>query len=119
MRANDLLDDVFSNIIGNAIKHSRGALNIDVFVSNAEIGDRKYCLVAIEDTGPGIPDGLKERLFTRFEQGGKKGDRKGIGMYLVNALVRDFHGKVWVEDRVRGDHTMGARFVIMLPAVEP
>ncbi len=119
VRANDLLDDVFSNIIGNAIKHSRGPLGIDVFVSNAKIGDREYCLVAIEDTGPGIPDGLKDRLFTRFEPGGKKGDRKGIGMYLVNALVQDFHGRVWVEDRVRGDHTRGARFMIMLPAVEP
>jgi PAS domain S-box-containing protein len=119
VRANDLLDDVFSNIIGNAIKHSSGPLDIDVFVSKAKIGDREYCLVAIEDTGPGIPDGLKERLFTRFEQGGKKGDRKGIGMYLVNALVQDFHGRVWVEDRVRGDHTRGARFMIMLPAVEP
>ena len=119
VRANDLLDDVFSNIIGNAVKHSRGPLDIDVFVSNVEIGDRKYCLVAIEDTGPGIPDGLKDRLFTRFEPGGKKGDRKGIGMYLVNALVKDFHGKVWVEDRVRGDHARGARFMIMLPAVEP
>ncbi|OPY25934.1 MAG: sensory histidine kinase AtoS [Methanocella sp. PtaU1.Bin125] len=118
VRGNDLLDDVFSNIIGNAIKHSRGALNIDVFVSNVKIGEREYCLVAIEDDGPGIPDSLKERLFTRFDESGKKERRKGIGMYLVNTLVHDFHGKVWVEDRVRGDHTRGARFMIMLPAAE-
>jgi len=31
-------------------------------------------------------------------------------------LVEEFGGKVWVEDRVQGDHTKGARFVILLPA---
>jgi hypothetical protein len=32
--------------------------------------------------------------------------------------VHDFNGKIWVEDRVPGDHTKGAKFVVMLPAVE-
>jgi signal transduction histidine kinase len=41
----------------------------------------------------------------------------GLGLYLVKTLV-DSYGGVWAEDRVPGDHTKGARFVVMLPAAE-
>jgi signal transduction histidine kinase len=41
----------------------------------------------------------------------------GLGLYLVKSLVDDFHGTVRVEDRVPGDHSKGARFVVLLPAV--
>jgi signal transduction histidine kinase len=40
----------------------------------------------------------------------------GLGLYLVKTIVEDFGGKVRVEDRVPGDHTKGAKFVVMLPA---
>jgi signal transduction histidine kinase len=40
-----------------------------------------------------------------------------LGLFLVKKLVEDYNGRVWVEDRVPGDHTQGARFVILLPAV--
>jgi|AGTN01.1.fsa_nt_gi PAS domain S-box/PAS domain S-box/PAS domain S-box len=116
--ANDLLDDVFSNIIHNAIKHSAGSLAVDVHLSAASVGGRKYCLVAIEDDGPGIPDEQKGRLFSRSGHVNAKASGRGLGLHLVRTLVEDFHGKVWVEDRVNGDHTEGTRFVIMLPAIE-
>jgi signal transduction histidine kinase len=41
----------------------------------------------------------------------------GLGLYLVKSLVESYHGSVWVEDRVPGDHTKGSRFVVMLPAI--
>jgi signal transduction histidine kinase len=51
-----------------------------------------------------------------------KGDSKakgiGLGLYLVKSLVESYDGQVWVEDRVPGDHTKGARFVVMLPTIE-
>jgi signal transduction histidine kinase len=75
-------------------------------------------MVTIEDNGPGIPDELKARLFTRSNKGFQRSSGKGLGLYLIKMLAEDFHGKVWVEDRVPGDHTKGARFMIMLPAIE-
>lgn len=41
--------------------------------------------------------------------------RRGIGLQLVKTLVQELKGKVWVEDRVKGDYKKGARFVVMLP----
>jgi signal transduction histidine kinase len=37
---------------------------------------------------------------------------------MVKTLVDIYGGRVWVEDRVQGDRTKGARFVVLLPAVE-
>ncbi len=41
--------------------------------------------------------------------------RRGLGLYLVKRLVENYGGEVWVEDRIPGDHTEGARFVVELP----
>ncbi len=57
-------------------------------------------------------------MFHRFQRGETQAHGKGLGLYLVRTLVEDYHGKVWVEDRIKGDHTKGARFVVILPAVE-
>jgi len=72
----------------------------------------------VEDNGPGIPDILKARIFNRFERGDTKAHGKGLGLYIVRSLIEDYHGRVWVEDRVPGDHAKGARFVIMIPAID-
>jgi PAS domain S-box-containing protein len=114
--ANDLLKDVFSNIVGNAIKHSTGPVNVGMASEEITIKNKTYCKVSIEDNGPGIPDDLKPKLFARFQRGNTKVSGKGLGLYLVKNLVESYGGEVCVEDRVTGDHTKGSRFVIMLPA---
>jgi PAS domain S-box-containing protein len=116
--ANEILIDVFSNLVGNAIKHSTGALVVGMGVSRVIENGREYCRAHVEDNGPGIPDSVKDRLFTRFQRGDTKASGKGLGLFIVKTLVEDYGGRVWVEDRVAGDHRKGARFVVMLPAVE-
>jgi PAS domain S-box-containing protein len=115
--ADELLKDVFSNIIGNAIKHSTGPVTIDIELNTVLEDNKKYYRVDISDNGPGIPDELKKMLFGRSQRGTAKTTGRGLGLYLVKNLVDDFQGKVWVEDRVPGDYTKGSRFVVMLPAL--
>jgi len=120
VKADDLIRDVFSNLLDNAVKHSEGVnpLIINLSVDAVKDGGKKYYRAVVEDNGPGIPDGLKARLFTRLQSGKTKATGRGLGLYLVKTLVQKYRGKIWVEDRVPGDHTKGAKFVVMLPAIE-
>ena len=116
--ANELLYDVFTNLVGNAIKHSNGAdVNISVSVDTIRETDKKYYKVSVEDNGPGVPEDMKVKIFNRLQRGETKVRGMGLGLYLVKSLVDSYHGRVWVEDRVSGDHTKGSRFVVILPAI--
>jgi len=65
----------------------------------------------------GVPDEMKEKIFERFVQGSmKKGS--GLGLHIVSMLTKNYHGRAWVEDRVKGDHSKGAVFKVELPLVE-
>lgn len=114
--ADELLYDVFSNIVDNSIKHSAGDIEIKITIENVKADDKRYYLVAFEDNGPGIKPDLQKRIFYRmhYEGGIMKG--KGLGLYLVKMLVECYHGNVSVEDRVRGDRSKGSRFIVTLPA---
>lgn len=114
--ANELLTDVFTNLLGNAIKHSTGDLTLDICMDKVRQEDREYCRVSVEDNGPGISSDLKARLFARTEKEGRRAGGRGLGLYLIKTLVEDFHGHVWVENRVPDDVSKGSRFVILLPA---
>jgi PAS domain S-box-containing protein len=119
VKANKLLHDVFSNIIGNAIKHSNGdGININIKLENANEDGKNYYKVSVEDTGSGIPDDMKDKVFNRLQRGNTKARGMGLGLYIVKSLVDSYNGRVWVEDRVRGDHRKGSRFVVLLPALE-
>jgi PAS domain S-box-containing protein len=117
VRANSLLKDVFINLVGNAIKHSRGSLSINIGASRVVDNGKAYCRVDVEDDGPGIPDQLKSTLFDRLSLSTTRARGKGFGLCLIKMLVDDYRGRFWAEDRVPGDHSKGARFVVMLPAV--
>jgi PAS domain S-box-containing protein len=115
-RANRLLKEVFVNLIGNSIKHSHGPVRIWITVDSAMEKGKKYYEVSVADDGPGIPEDLKAQLFRRFKSEGGKASGHGLGLYLVKSIIEDFGGMVRVEDRVHGDHTRGAKFVVLLPA---
>jgi PAS domain S-box-containing protein len=116
--ANDLLHDVFANLVGNAIKHTGKQANIVIDLDVVMSEGRRYCRVMVEDDGPGVPDDFKGKIFNRLLKGTSKAKGMGLGLYLVKTLVDSYGGRVWVEDRIQGDHSKGARFVVMLPSVE-
>jgi PAS domain S-box-containing protein len=115
--ASPLVEEVFSNLVDNAIRHSEGALVIGINISSVFETGKEYHRVDVEDDGPGIPDRVKENIFSRTWRGRTKGVGKGLGLFLVRRLVESLDGRVWVEDRVAGRQGMGSRFVVLLPAV--
>jgi PAS domain S-box-containing protein len=117
VRANELLHDVFANLVSNAIKHTGERADIVVDLDVMKDNGGQSCRVSVEDNGPGIPDDFKSKVFNRMLKGTDKAKGIGLGLYLVKSLVESYGGRVWVEDRVPGDHTKGARFVVMLPTI--
>jgi PAS domain S-box-containing protein len=116
--SNELLKDVFTNLLDNAVKHSGRPVSIGIKLESLQSNGREYHLVSIEDDGPGIPDDIKARIFDRMIRGETKAKGTGLGLYLVKTLVRSFNGKVWVENRIAGDYTKGSRFMVRLPAIK-
>jgi signal transduction histidine kinase len=107
--ADDLLGSVFRNLLNNAVQHSdRPRPRVEVSV---EATDRSV-VVSVADDGPGIPDGRREAVFGRTEEG-LDHPAAGLGLYLVDALVSKYGGDVWVEDR----RPRGAVFRVELPRV--
>ncbi|HMK47889.1 MAG TPA: GAF domain-containing sensor histidine kinase, partial [Methanocella sp.] len=120
VKANELLLDVFLNLISNAIKHSDEAkpLIVDVRVEPAIEKGHAYYRCVVEDNGPGMPDALKSRLFRRFRGGENRAESRGLGLYMVRTLVEGYRGQVSVEDRTPGDWTQGSKIIVMLPAAD-
>lgn len=117
VKANSLFKEIFRNLIGNAIKHSSGPLNIELIVKPVRYNKKSSCEVSVADNGPGIPDDIKEGLFERYKCRDAKTPGTGLGLYIVKSLVDSYHGKIWAEDRVPGDYSKGAKFIILLPKV--
>ena len=119
----DRIVQVFANLIGNAIKFSPPASAIEVQAeaatevpSGAPSGFRRsrfapaengtYALVSIFDSGPGVPDADKKKIFEKFHQvklGVKlPGQGVGLGLAICRTIVDAHHGAVWVEDNPGG-----------------
>jgi signal transduction histidine kinase len=115
----DLLPDLFNNLIDNAVKHAGAAVKVVVTVRPQIVQGTRYMRVEVADDGPGIPDELKIKLFTRGGRGPTRVAGHGIGLFLASNIVSGAGGRIWVEDRVPGDPSQGARFVVLLPRDAP
>ena len=100
---------IVGNLLDNARNHGGGALRIEL----SPAPDRRFRL-AVEDGGPGVAQGERERIFERFARGSAARHRigTGLGLALVAEHSTAMGGSAWVEDRIGG----GARFVVELPA---
>lgn len=104
--ADDLIHEIFANLIGNSIKY--GGDDVEIFIRVASIGHNVE--VSIEDTGPGIADEVKNVIFNRFQRGESNESGKGLGLYIVKMLVDRYCGSIQVLDRVHGHPDQGVAF---------
>lgn len=114
--ADDLLPEIFTNLIRNAVKFGGPEVRIAIRV---EDHDGESVLVSVEDTGPGIPDPAKEAIFHRFERGWVGGYGDGLDLFVVRTLVERYGGTIRVEDRVEGHPDLGTAFRFTLREVLP
>ncbi len=127
----DRIMQVILNLVGNAIKFSprKGTVEVQLEAtqkapetmpeqwSRLIVGQNKgkhYGLVIVSDSGPGVPDSDKERIFEKFHQGkqGKKaaGQGVGLGLAICRTIVQAHGGAIWAEDNIGG----GSRFLLLL-----
>ncbi len=98
----DLLKELFSNLIENAIYHSGGKM-LKISLS----GTSEKTSVVIEDDGVGIPENITKNLFER----GIKGDQSkgsGIGLFLVKSIANNLNANIGVTKSSLG----GAKFIL-------
>ena len=111
MADGDRVAQVLRNLIQNALEHT-GAAGL-VRVSATARGDRVR--VAVDDDGPGIPQGERERVFDRFHRTDASRTRReggsGLGLAIARAIVEAHRGRIWAEASPEG----GARIAFELP----
>lgn len=109
-----LLEQVFINLIENAVKYAPAGTKIDLVAST---NDREI-LVHVADQGPGIPSGEESRIFDKFYRGklAREGGA-GLGLTICRGIVEAHGGRIWAENRSGGGALF--RFSIPLPDQQP
>ena len=111
----DLLHQVFTNLVENAIKYSPKSTKI--LVSTEELDGR--LIVQVADQGKGIPENEIENIFTKFYRSSQATSSKvkgsGLGLYLARYFVELHNGRISVES----DTGKGSTFTVELPMNEP
>lgn len=102
---------VISNLISNALKFSpqKAIVNVKVI----DLG--KMIQITVTDTGMGIPDDLKTKVFNMFTEAkrpGTDGEKSfGLGLSISKQIIEDHRGKLWFES----DGKTGTTFFVNLP----
>ena len=105
------LNHVLDNLVENAIRYTPPGSEISVSAGVRDGGS----FLRVEDTGPGVPEAERDRIFERFYRGAtgrQAGTGTGLGLAIVRELVRRWGGDVRL---VEGP---GARFEVVFPGFD-
>ncbi|MFX0002319.1 MAG: ATP-binding protein [Promethearchaeota archaeon] len=115
--ANNLLLDVFENILINAVRYNdKSNIEIIIDISKEQKEDKNYIKMEFKDNGVGISDYRKISIFERGSRKSRKSKGMGLGLSLVKKIIDIYQGDIWVEDRVKGDYKQGSNFIILIPS---
>ncbi|NUN65486.1 hybrid sensor histidine kinase/response regulator [Pseudanabaena biceps] len=104
---------VFNNLIGNALKFTEaGRIQVSLKSDISEV------VIAIADTGAGIPAEEQPFLFHRFRQGNHQKQGSGLGLYLSHYIINAHSGKILVQSP-NPDSLQGSTFFVHLPTIKP
>jgi len=109
------MEQVFTNLLGNALKFTPRGGRISVVVD--DLGSD--VLVKVEDSGVGIPQEHLDRIFDRFYRvplpAGLEVEGTGLGLSICRAVVDEHGGRIWVESQVG----RGSAFFVTIPKESP
>ncbi len=110
------VEQVLTNLIGNALKFAPPDSTIEVTLRAVERGGRSFVEIAVLDAGPGIDARDGERIFEPYAQVGdaRRAGGLGLGLAICRRIVEAHGGQIGVDARTGG----GSRFAFTLPAVE-
>jgi len=119
--ADNLLEEAFTNILSNSVNYTEtDEVPVEIQVEETEeaiLEGRRtpYWKITFTDHGKGIPDKMKDKIFTRYLN---TATGAGLGLSIVYALVVErYSGKVTITDRVKGDYAKGTKVEVWLPKV--
>ncbi|MFZ5440584.1 MAG: sensor histidine kinase [Myxococcota bacterium] len=104
------LAQVFLNLVVNAAQAVEGASEREIVVSTYRDRDRVF--VTVRDSGPGIPDAARKKLFSPFFTTKPAGQGTGLGLYISQSIISGLRGELRLAPSERG-----TCFEVMLPGV--
>ncbi|KQP80753.1 ATP-binding protein [Aeromicrobium sp. Leaf291] len=112
----DRMTQVATNLIENAMRHGHGLRKVVVehLGEDDAVAGGGGAVLEIHDQGPGIPEEMRQRVFSRFWRSGP-GAGSGLGMYIVRGIVEEHGGRIEIGDAEGG----GACIRVWVPVNEP
>ena len=106
------IKQVLANLIRNAVQAmpKGGEVSVRSAVVNKE--NRRFCRIWIKDSGSGIPEEIRSRVFEPYFT--SKAEGAGLGLAIVERIVFDHDGNIWFETQ----EGVGTTFIIDLPLGE-
>ena len=89
----DELNQVWTNIVHNALQAMNGKGKLEIQIRNAE----QFAEVRIIDSGTGIPENIKDRIFEPFFTTKPQGEGSGLGLDIVKKIIDKHNGQIEVE----------------------
>ena len=109
MADSDAMKRAIANLVDNAAEAVQTSAVKEIEISTSLVPDHDLVEICISDSGPGVTQDLKERLFLPYFSTKKRGT--GLGLAIVSRIIEDHHGSIRVEE----NKPAGARFIIELP----
>ena len=109
--------DQIAHLVGNLVGNARAALaTLDDATHPRRIvvtltRDGRDAVLSIADTGPGVPESLRERVFDPFFTTKPDGEGTGVGLALCRTIAKAHGGSIWAQEAPGG----GADFIVRLP----
>ena len=113
------IEEALSNLVSNAINHSRGGTSVDITVERRN-GE---ALAMVRDYGVGIPKEKQRFIFQQFYRATPTpySDGMGLGLYITRGIVEAHGGRIWFESPPNGpdnEPQKGSAFYFSLPLIE-